>query len=497
MSAGYSAQTLLAPWASSEHLGNQTLSGISLDSRTVMRDGVFLALAGAQGHGLDYLDAVLDAGVSLVVWEPAGGFDAQALNARCQAAGVQALALPALHQHASAIAARFYGYPGRQLRIIGVTGTDGKSSVAHYVAQLLEHLEGDAAVMGTLGWGPVNALQASQHTTTDPVSLQAQLAELAAAGVRSVAMEVSSHALAQYRVEAVPFDTAILTYMGRDHLDYHGSIEAYHAAKKRLFAAPTLRCQVLNGDDVVGQALANAAPSNQTVRRYGWAANADYQITKAAPSAQGLTLELNQPTGALSARLPLLGRFNAMNAVAAVASVVETPAPQALETMLAQLKPVPGRMERFVAPARALVVVDYAHTPGALEAALLAMREHTQGQLWCVFGCGGERDRGKRALMGEVAARLADQVVLTNDNPRHEAPETIIQAIQSGMPAPSACRVIPDRLEAITTALSQANASDAVLIAGKGHETEQILADQRLAFSDRDTVAQLLPRQVG
>ena len=496
MTAGHSAHTLLAPWASSEHLGNQTLTGMSLDSRTVMRDGVFLALAGAQGHGMDYLDAALDVGVSLVVWEPVSGLDAQAISAQCQAAGAQALALPALHQHASAIAARFYGYPGRQLRIIGVTGTDGKSSVAHYVAQLLEHLEGDSAVMGTLGWGRLNALQASQHTTTDPVSLQAQLAELAAAGVRSVAMEVSSHALAQHRVEAVPFDTAILTYMGRDHLDYHGSIEAYHAAKRRLFAVPTLRRQVLNVDDAVGQALANAVPANQTVRRYGWAANADYQITQATPSAQGLSLELNQPTGALSARLSLLGRFNAMNAMAALAGVAETPSPQALETMLAQLKPVPGRMERFIAPARALVVVDYAHTPGALEAALSAVREHTQGQLWCVFGCGGERDRGKRALMGAVAARLADQIVLTNDNPRHESPEAIIQAIQSGMPAASACRVIPDRLEAITTALNQANATDTVLIAGKGHETEQILANQRLAFSDRDTVAQLLPRRV-
>ena len=497
MMTGYNARSLLAPWVAVEAQATQALAGISLDSRRVEHGGVFLALSGSQGHGLDYLSGVLAAGVALVVWEPVAGLDAQAIDTQCRRAGAQSVGLPALSQHASAIAARFYDYPGRQLRVIGVTGTDGKSSVAHYAAQLLEHLEGNSAVMGTLGWGRLDALNLSEHTTADPVSVQARLAELVARGVRSVVMEVSSHALAQHRVAAVPFDTAVLTYMGRDHLDYHGSVAAYHAAKKRLFAVPSLARQVLNIDDAVGRELAQAAAAEQAIYRYGEAVDADYQLTALTPESQGLRLQMNTPSGGVDAHLALLGRFNAMNAVAALAAVVEDASPSAIETMLAKLQPVPGRMERFVASARALVVVDYAHTPGALEAALRALREHTAGKLWCVFGCGGDRDRGKRAIMGEVAARLADHVVLTNDNPRQESPESIIAAIRAGMPAQSACQVVLDRVEAIASVLNQADPADAILIAGKGHETEQILADRRLALSDRDTVAQLLPRQVG
>jgi len=486
---------LLAPWVSVSTNATSPLTGISLDSRDVTPGGLFLALAGAHVHGIDFLDSVLTAGAAVVVFEPSAGVSVESITKRCQAKGVQAIGLPDLPRYVSEIAARFYGYPGHELRLIAVTGTDGKSSVAHYLTQIFDRLGSDSAVMGTLGWGRLSDLQPTQHTTTDPITVQARLAALVAEGVRSVVMEVSSHALAQYRVEAVPFATAILTTMGRDHLDYHGCLEAYHAAKRRLFAWPTLELQILNSDDAVGRELAVSADASSTVRTYGWAADADYRLTTAQPRRDGLDLVIDHAGTRSTIHLALLGRFNAMNAVAALAAAVDDQPMHSLLPILSELQPVPGRMERFIAPAKPLVVVDYAHTPGALEAALTALREHTTGKLWCVFGCGGERDRGKRPLMGEVAARLADHIVLTNDNPRGEPEAGIIDEIRAGIANGHATEVISDRYQAIASAINQAAAGDTVLVAGKGHETEQCLADRRLDFSDRDTADALLQRR--
>ncbi len=497
MSGPMNAEHLFAPWAASPALSGLTVTGMTLDSRHARRGDVFFALAGTQQHGITFLDQALAAGVTVVAWEVAEGIDPTQIAVRCQASGAVSLPVADLRTQVSAIAARFYGEPAQAMRMIGVTGTDGKTSVAHYVVQLLEALEGDAAVLGTVGWGRPAALSESTHTTADAVTLQQSLAVLRDDGVRSVVMEVSSHALAQHRVDAVPFDTAILTYVGRDHLDYHGTLAAYHAAKRRLFAWPSLRRQVLNLDDAIGADLATQARDHLQVVGYGEQAAADLQISSVQTRADGLDITLRCQAQTHAVHLPLFGRFNAMNATAALGAVLdEQPVETALQA-LSRLQPVPGRMERFVTVAGPLAVVDYAHTPGALEAVLLALREHTRGKLWCVFGCGGERDPGKRPVMGAVASRHADVAVLTSDNPRAENPEDILARIKAGCANAGDCRVIEDRAEAIEHALSSAAAGDVVLIAGKGHEQEQIIAGIAHPFSDREVVLGWQQRRAG
>ncbi len=489
------AQALLAPWVSDGQLAGRKIAGLTLDSRAVTRGGLFLALAGDNHHGLDFLDQVLAADVSVVLWEPVADVDAVSVEQRCQAVGAVSVALPGLGAQAGAIASRYYDDPARRLRLIGVTGTDGKTSVSHYIAQLLNTLGTRAAVMGTLGWGHPDALQTSTHTTADPVTVQACLAALADSGVQTVAMEVSSHALAQHRVDALSFDTAVLTYVGRDHLDYHGSLEAYQAAKRRLFAWPGLQHQVLNLDDAVGADLARAAAEGLRTTTYGRSVNADLRLHDVQAEANGLSLTLETASGRCQAQLPLLGRFNAMNALAALGAVVDDQPLQGALQALGQLRPVPGRMERFVVGHGPLVVIDYAHTDGALGAALQSLREHTRGRLWCVFGCGGDRDPGKRPLMGRVAAAHADVVVITSDNPRSEDPAQIMAAIRAGCTAHPDCHAIESRAEAIDFALQHAHADDAVLIAGKGHETTQMIGHIAHPFSDRDCVADCLQRR--
>ncbi len=497
MSHRMDAAHLFAPWVESSALSDVVVTGMTLDSRQAQAGEVFFALAGMQQHGLAFLDQALAAGVAVVAWEVTDDIDPADIARRCQAAKVVSLPLTDLGARVSAMAGRFYGEPAQSMRIIGITGTDGKTSVAHYTVQLLEALEGHAAVLGTVGWGRPDRLSASTHTTADAVTLQQNLAALASDGVRSVAMEVSSHALAQHRVDALPFDTAVLTYVGRDHLDYHGTLEAYHAAKRRLFAWSSLKRQVLNLDDRIGADLAATAREGLRTIGYGEKPSAELQIAALSPVAEGLDLTLRHKAQAHRVQLPLFGRFNAMNALAALGTVLdEQPLADALEA-LSHLQPVPGRMERFITARGPLAVVDYAHTPGALEAALLALREHARGRLWCVFGCGGERDPGKRPLMGAAASRHADVVVLTSDNPRAESPGEIIQSIRAGCAQATDCRVVEDRGEAIEHALSQADAGDVVLIAGKGHESEQIIGGVAHPFSDRDVVADWQQRRAG
>lgn len=497
MSRPWDAERLLAPWLVDSRLAGLQVSGITLDSREVRPGSLFLALGGGRYHGLDFLDAALAAGAIAVLWEPDGRHDATAVAARCAAAGAIDLPHAGLAGRVSAMAARFYGDPSRDLRIIAVTGTDGKTSVTHYIAQLLQSLEGDSAVMGTLGWGRPGRLESTRHTTSDAVTIQARLAALRDAGVRSVAMEVSSHALVQHRVDAVAFDVAVLTHVGRDHLDYHGSAASYRAAKRRLFAWPGLRRQVLNLDDAVGRDLAERPLSDAGVLSYAASQAADLQLTQVEPRPAGLALTITHQGHHQALTLPLFGVFNALNALAALGAVIDGPLTAPVVAAASRLQPVPGRMERFVASGEPLAVVDYAHTAGALEAALNALRPHVRGRLWCVFGCGGDRDRGKRPLMGEVAGRLADHVVLTSDNPRHEDPEGIIAAIRDGCPPDTDCRVVVDRAAAIAMALDAAGPEDGVLVAGKGHETEQVIGARVQPFSDRDQVRELLQRRAG
>lgn len=471
------------------------VSDVAINSREVARGGLFLACRGTQRHGLDFLPQALARGAVAVLWEPAPGASAPEVN-------IPAVAVENLSGRAGEIAARFYGHPSRQLHCIGITGTDGKTSTAYLIAQALERLGAPCLYIGTLGSGRVPAIQPGDHTTPDPVKLQRLLRLAVADGIEAVAMEVSSHALDQARVTGVKFHTAILSNVGRDHLDYHGTLERYAQAKRKLFERE-LAAAVLNRDDATGARWAQELARRQPLTLYGLDGErphaARYVIGRAlALSAQGLELEVETHAGRAALRSRLLGRFNAYNLLAALSALLEkgialAPACGAL----AQAGTVPGRIEGFRGPkAKPLVVVDYAHTPQALAQILQAVRPHTAGQLWCVFGCGGDRDRGKRPLMGAAAAQYADRVIVTDDNPRTEDPATIVAQIVAGIRDAGGGRreaqIIHDRAEAIRTAVREAGPEDVVVVAGKGHEDYQIYGADRRSFSDRAFVAQLV-----
>ncbi|ROR29679.1 UDP-N-acetylmuramoyl-L-alanyl-D-glutamate--2,6-diaminopimelate ligase [Inmirania thermothiophila] len=455
--------------------------GLALDSRRLAPGEVFLACRGSRGHGLAHLDAALAAGAAAVLWEPAPGVAPPAGLA------VPAVAVPGLGRRAGELAARFWGDPSARLEVVGITGTNGKTSVAHFLVQAWEAAGVSAAFVGTLGVGRLEALEPTGHTTPDPVTLQARLADFAAAGVRRVAMEVSSHALDQDRVAGVRFRAAVFTNLSRDHLDYHGDMAAYGAAKARLLAWPGLALRVVNADDPFGAAwLARAGAEALT---YGLGAGAWLRAEAVEATPAGLRLVLRRGRERAVLATPLAGRFNAANLLAAAAVLLGQGAALAEAVrLLAAVAPVPGRMERLGGGALPTVLVDYAHTPDALAQALEAARAHARGRLWCVFGCGGERDRGKRPLMGAAAERLADVVVLTDDNPRGEDGDAIIAEILAGMRRPQAARIERDRGRAIRLAVAEAGAGDVVLVAGKGHETTQEVGGRRLPWSDREAV---------
>ncbi|WP_006786065.1 UDP-N-acetylmuramoyl-L-alanyl-D-glutamate--2,6-diaminopimelate ligase [Thiorhodospira sibirica] len=469
------------------------LSGLCLDSRKIVAGEVFLALAGSQQHGLQYAAQAQALGASVILWEPAEGVSAEA----AQALGIPCMAVPELSRRLALLAHRFYGEPSQALKLIGVTGTNGKTSVTQFLAQILDGEHIRCGVIGTLGAGVPGELQDTGHTTPDSLSLHKTLALLRAQDVRYATIEVSSHALDQGRVEGVAFDLAVLTQLGRDHLDYHLTLEQYAQAKARLFHWPGLEAAVLNLDDPFGQRLAQAVCHKIPVIGYGLQANTQGHEQILAQQIrylpQGIACEISSPWGSGVLETPLLGRFNLYNslAVLAVALQLGMRFSDVMER-LHHLHPLPGRMEVFHQPGRPTLMVDYAHTPDALIQVLQALRDHQRGRIWCVFGCGGGRDRGKRPLMAQAAQAYADAIVLTNDNPRHEDPQQIAQEILQSFngQVPVLCEL--NRARAIALAFSQAEPSDTVLIAGKGHESSQFIGDQVFAFSDRAIAAQLL-----
>jgi UDP-N-acetylmuramoyl-L-alanyl-D-glutamate--2,6-diaminopimelate ligase len=464
------------------------------DSRELHAGDVFVALASVDGvrHGLDYLDQAIGAGAAAVLIEAAPGVSPPS-------GSVPAVVLPTLRQRLGGIAARFYGEPADTLFTVGVTGTDGKTTTAWLIAQALERLGTPCRYVGTLGSGRLASLDASRHTTPDPLRLQADLAATRDAGMRAVAMEVSSHALDQGRVTGLMFDVAILTNLSRDHLDYHGTETAYAAAKRRLFTEHSRGVSVLNRDDAWGARwLAEGADVIAYGIGPGREPNGDKPQVWAdahGQDAHGTVFDLHADGQRLPLRTGLFGRFNIYNLLATACALRECGFdwPDIAE-VLGQATPPPGRMERFSAPGLPTVLIDYAHTPNALTAVLAATREHADGRLVLVFGCGGDRDPGKRSLMGDVAAAHADRVVVTNDNPRGEDPDAIAAAIVG---THDDMDVIHDRAAAIHAALEAATAADTVLIAGKGHETTQTIGDQALPFSDRDVVQRWFAAQRG
>jgi UDP-N-acetylmuramoyl-L-alanyl-D-glutamate--2,6-diaminopimelate ligase len=473
------------------------VGGLAMDSRSVTPGALFLACRGGSRHGLEFAEAAVRGGAVAIAAEPDATWPPARLAALTRTLGVPVTPVPDLAARAGEVAARFYGRPGDRLRLIGVTGTNGKTTVTQYLARVLAP-DARCAVVGTLGAGYPDALRPTTHTTPDAVALQATLAGLVADAAQAVAMEVSSHALHQQRVAGLRFDTAVFTNLTRDHLDYHLTMEAYADAKARLFRLPGLRLAVINTDDVFGLAL-----FGETMRRVpvvacgvdGVPAHAERFVAaeRVVADVAGLRLHVRSSWGEGELVSPLLGRFNAANLLAVLAVLLESGvAMETALTRLADLHTVAGRMERLGGGDRPLVVVDYAHTPDALTQVLGALREHCDGRLHCVFGCGGERDTGKRPLMGEVAETLADRVIVTDDNPRREDGDAIVAQILAGLREPARATVERNRARAIAAAIAGAAPGDIVLVAGKGHEDYQQVGDLRLPFSDRAVVQGLL-----
>jgi UDP-N-acetylmuramoyl-L-alanyl-D-glutamate--2,6-diaminopimelate ligase len=476
------------------------VSDLTLDSRSVRQGAAFLACRGQRQHGLAFARQAASAGARAILWEPAPGVAAPELHD-----SVVFIAVPELSAQAGFIADRFFDAPSASLKVVGVTGTNGKTTCAWLLAQALEQLGLSAAYLGTLGAGRVATLRAATHTTPDAVSLQRTLAHERDAGVRAVAMEVSSHALDQQRCNGVRFQVAAFTNLSRDHLDYHGTMERYAAAKAQLFDWPTLTARVINVDDEFGRELAarlrTSASLLLTARRHQAvvAMGARHLLATAVGSgATGVAIRLEGSFGSALLRSTLVGEFNVDNllTVSGVLLALDVPLARVCEVLAACTAP-PGRMETQGGGALPLVVVDYAHTPDALAKALRAARQHATGRLWCVFGCGGERDVGKRPLMGAIAGELADRVIVTDDNPRGEDAAAITAAIVAGARQPDRIEVIHERAAAIARAIQSATAGDVVLVAGKGHESFQLIGTERRPFLDRSAVAAALRRHPG
>jgi UDP-N-acetylmuramoyl-L-alanyl-D-glutamate--2,6-diaminopimelate ligase len=469
-----------------------TVSGIALDSRKVGYGDIFLACDGGQSHGMDYIDEVLAKRPVAVLWEPSDRVaDPESFPMRDS---VIYIAVPNLSHHIGVIASRFYGHPSKNLTMIGVTGTDGKTSCSHFIAQALTAFNDfPCGVVGTLGYGMYGALVPGTHTTPNALELQGILADVKEIGAQQVVMEVSSHALDQGRVDQVEYDVAVLTNLTRDHLDYHGSLLAYAQAKRKLFHKANLKKLVLNVDDDFGLGLYQEFWGNRPCLTYGFSRQADIRGFDLQMTFNGLSLGVMTPFGEGRIESRLVGGFNALNllAVLGVLLALELPFEDSL-ACLQRICPVPGRMERFGGDTQPMVVVDFAHTPNALEQVLRALRPYAKGRLVCVFGCGGDRDRGKRSLMGEIAWHLADHVVVTSDNPRSESPMQIIDEIVSGCETLDKVDIEPDRAAAIEWAISNAEQGDVVLIAGKGHESVQIVGKRELPFDDRSEVKRIL-----
>ena len=472
------------------------VSDVTLDSRAVTPGALFLACRGRAHHGLEFAPEAAARGARSVVYEPEGAPPAPALPH-----GTFILAVPELTARAGLIADRFFGAPSQHLTVAGITGTNGKTTCAWLLAQALARCGRPAGYIGTLGAGMPPQVMPLRHTTPDAVTLHRQLAQLLAAGAACVSLEVSSHALDQSRVNGVRFHTAAFTNLTRDHLDYHGSMEAYGAAKARLFAWPGLAFRIINVDDPFGAQLARAPGPGRLIVTTRAAAPTPpaaqfVRATRVRIEPTGLSVEVESSFGGVELALRLMGEFNVDNALTVLAVLLAFGIPlRSAAQALARVRPASGRMEMFGGRGRSpLAIVDYAHTPDALGNALRAARLHCRGQLRVVFGCGGDRDAGKRPLMGRVAAELADDIVLTDDNPRGEDPRRIVADIVAGI-TPGAPLVIEhDRALAIRMALQRSAPDDVVLIAGKGHEDYQIRGSERRAFRDQAIVADELGR---
>ncbi|MBT8116153.1 MAG: UDP-N-acetylmuramoyl-L-alanyl-D-glutamate--2,6-diaminopimelate ligase [Arenicella sp.] len=460
------------------------ISDLAIDSRAVTEGALFIACPGGSTDGRDFIEAAQQAGAAAVLYE-ADGYEVP------DSVTMPAFAVADLQSKAGYLADRFFGQPSSELQVFGVTGTNGKTTSCYLLTQAFTELGMKAAMIGTIGAGTLEQLSSSSLTTPDAIALHRLLAEMRDKAITQVCMEVSSHALEQGRVNGVQFFCTLFTNLSQDHLDYHGDMRSYAAAKQRLFTEFHSELVITNADDETGAALIDLANANFIASYSEQSGHGDVSLQQAELRADGMRLlvEANETDIDLTTRL--IGKVNIPNVLMLVASLLALSTPvEQIRQIVATLQPAPGRMELHKVAGKPSVVVDYAHTPDALRKALDSLQQHCNGQLWCVFGCGGDRDAGKRPMMGAAADQLADVVVVTNDNPRSESPQQIAEQICAGIKGE--CRVELDRAAAIRTAITLAAADDWVLVAGKGHETTQTVGDRILPFSDRQQVIENL-----
>ncbi len=470
-----------------------SITGLVLDSRAVRPGNAFVAIAGFGAHGLGFVDQARANGAAAILFEPPAPIELPA--------PADAIAVPGLRARMGAMADQFHGQPSRALTMVGVTGTNGKTSTVQLLAQAWHLLGTASGSIGTLGVGLYGHVIPTGFTTPLVLQMHEVLAQLRDDGAQAVAMEVSSHALDQGRVDAVHYDVAVFTNLTRDHLDYHGDMVQYGAAKARLFHREGLKAAVVNLDDSFGSELLRTVDAG--VQQIGLSSRGAQQATLRADSlkldGRGIAFDLVVDGARNPVQSPLLGRFNVDNLLAVAGALFALGhRPAAIAALLSQLQPIAGRMNRLGGE-RGLptVVIDYAHTPDALEQALGSLHDHLAGRLVCVFGCGGERDTGKRPQMAAIAEKLADVVIVTDDNPRGEDGDAIVADIVAGLSSPAAATVQRDRATAIATAIGLAGAGDIVLIAGKGHEPYQEVHGVQHAFDDTDVAGRVLASRQG
>ena len=485
----YSLSDLLAGIANVDAAKNPRLSGIEIDSRKVSPGDLFIALPGARQHGNTYIDAAIRQGAIAVVYDASTEIPA-GLNSE-----IPLIKITDISQQAGFIASRFYNEPSKSMRVTGITGTNGKTTCCVLLAQAYKYLGARPGIIGTLGMGLWGEMAASTHTTPDTVTLQSEMSQLRDRGSDELLMEASSHGLEQGRVGGTEFNIAVLTNLSQDHLDYHGSMQDYAAAKAKLFQQYELEVAIINADDAFGRQLLAGTINARRVFSYGLDTDdlqaADVRAIDIELHSAGLKLLVDSPWGELHIESKLMGRFNAYNLLACAAVLLAAGhKPDEVGQALSIAESAAGRMQCF-SSGRATVVVDFAHTPDALQQALTALREHIPARrLICVFGCGGDRDQAKRPVMGRVAEQFADVVIITDDNPRFEEAVAIRADILAGMQ--EAGIEIANRRQAIKAAWAMAEHDDIILIAGKGHETTQQLGDLKVPFSDIDVVTELL-----
>ncbi|MCG9678121.1 UDP-N-acetylmuramoyl-L-alanyl-D-glutamate--2,6-diaminopimelate ligase [Vibrio sp. Isolate24] len=490
MSKELTLVNLLAPWVelSSQDGGKIVISKLELDSRKVISGSTFVAIKGHVVDGRKFIGSAIEQGANAIIAEA----DERQVHGSVEFLDdVPVIYIAHLTRHLSELANRLL--PLKHNQLIAVTGTNGKTTITQLIAQWLELTGRRAAVLGTTGNGFLDSLTPTANTTGNALDIQQTLADLESQGAQYTAMEISSHGLVQDRVKALSFAVGVFSNLSRDHLDYHGTMEEYARAKLSLFTHHDCAHAVINIDDPVGAAWAEQLEGCTPVSLSPIPNGNGLFATDVKYSEAGITLSFSGQYGEGHFTVPLIGAFNASNVLVAFAALLSLGIEkQALMDCASQLKPVLGRMELFHAKGKAKVVVDYAHTPDALEKALSALKVHCQGRLWVIFGCGGDRDTGKRPMMASIGEALADVVILTDDNPRSESPSAIVEDMLVGMVSPDGAIIEHDRYKALAHALQNSEAEDIILLAGKGHEDYQVLANETVYYSDRESAEQLL-----